>query len=211
MILFNFLTVQNKWLHNFRFHTFPSYCKLTSSIWVEPWYLYFHSSPLPHVYIFLPSTTFVSFTNASFHFPFPFSFTFLNELTYSFPLSHPLLHPLQTLSFSSFPSPPLFSFLYFFLDHTDSLGLKRMMWRREGGQEEDEEEERGKERITLKKRQWEMQWITCMRYFEKHPMTVQATRTSPRHVSGRTKSWACSKLLHLVKALLECWCIKLKD
>lgn len=133
MILFNFLTVQNKWLHNFRFHTFPSYCKLTSSIWVEPWYLYFHSSPLPHVYIFLPSTTFVSFTNASFHFPFPFSFTFLNELTYSFPLSHPLLHPLQTLSFSSFPSPPLFSFLYFFLDHTDSLGLKRMMWRREGG------------------------------------------------------------------------------
>lgn len=102
IILFNFLTVQNKLLHNFRFHTFPSYCKLTSSIWMEPWYWYFHSLPLPYIYIFLPWTTFVSFTNASFHFPFAFSFTFLNELTYSFPLSHPLLHPLQTLSFLPF-------------------------------------------------------------------------------------------------------------
>jgi len=39
MVLLVSLTVQNKQLPSFKFHTHPPYCKLTPSVWMDPCYL----------------------------------------------------------------------------------------------------------------------------------------------------------------------------
>lgn len=56
--------MQNKGLSNLKCHTHPSYYKVTRSVGMEPCYCTF-SFVLTLVYLFLPSFTFVSFTNTS--------------------------------------------------------------------------------------------------------------------------------------------------
>lgn len=103
--------------------------------------LHLHSCPLTLFYLLLPSFILASFTNTSLHLPF---------LPYSFPLSHPWLHPLHT-------TPSFFSFVTPWTPQILPWPQKKW-WR---GREE------GKKKVILYKRQWEMQRTPWMRSFER--------------------------------------------
>lgn len=112
-----FLSVQKKWLPNFKFHTCPSHCKLIPSFWMEPCYLTSSFSPSDTC---LPPSPFtlLSFTNTSLHLLF---------LTYLF-LSHSHYCTLFTL---------LSSPLWYPGTHWSSLGLKESDEEREKKEESD--------------------------------------------------------------------------
>lgn len=190
MIRLDFLTVQNKWLHKFRFHTFPSYCKLTSSIWMEPRYLYFHSSPLPCVYIFLlqphlcllltPLSTFL--------------FLFLLHSLMNW-LIHSLSHTHYCILFTHCPFLPFLLPLssHFFISSWTTLILPWPQksdgkeWRGNGKKKKKKEEEAEEER---RESLWRRGNEKCKESLERGTLksTPWLSRLPEPYVSGRTKS-----------------------
>lgn len=105
MVLLVFLTVQNKPLPNFKFHTHPSYCKLTPPTCMESSYFtssfilsdtFLRPSPFIHACLVTPLYIYLSCLVCSLS--HIHDFTLLTLLL----LSSPLLHPAPHRSFLGF-------------------------------------------------------------------------------------------------------------